>query len=163
MVREQLVRELVVREQLVRRRLDWGRVGHGLLELTLRLRRFVTGRVPLPAVPRQTLHVIAFTSAVAGAAAATFLGAVDGGRTAPAGFVGALTAAHLTAHAPAGTRIAMAGRSAERLDAVRSRRGMDWPMLAATFAIAVGAALIAGLLPTWRACQVSPAIQLKSQ
>jgi diguanylate cyclase (GGDEF)-like protein len=95
MVREQLVRELVVRQQLVRRRLDWGRVGHGLLELTLRLRRFVTGRVPLPAVPRQTLHVIAFTSAVAGAAAATFLGAVDGGRTAPAGFVGALLAVAL--------------------------------------------------------------------
>jgi putative ABC transport system permease protein len=40
---------------------------------------------------------------------------------------------------------------------------MDWPMLAATFAIAVGAALVAGLLPTWRACQVSPALQLKSQ
>ena len=40
---------------------------------------------------------------------------------------------------------------------------MDWTMLAATFAIAVGAALLAGLLPTWRACQVSPALQLKSQ
>lgn len=40
---------------------------------------------------------------------------------------------------------------------------MDWTMLAATFAIAVGAALVAGLLPTWRACQVSPALQLKSQ
>ena len=40
---------------------------------------------------------------------------------------------------------------------------MDWAMLAATFAIAVGAAIVAGLLPTWRACQVSPAVQLKSQ
>jgi putative ABC transport system permease protein len=40
---------------------------------------------------------------------------------------------------------------------------MDWPMLGATFAIAVGAAVVAGLLPTWRACQVSPALQLKSQ
>jgi putative ABC transport system permease protein len=40
---------------------------------------------------------------------------------------------------------------------------MDWSMLAATFAIAVGASLLAGLLPTWRACQVSPALQLKSQ
>jgi putative ABC transport system permease protein len=40
---------------------------------------------------------------------------------------------------------------------------MDWSMLAATFAIAVGAAIVAGLLPTWRACQVSPALQLKSQ
>ena len=40
---------------------------------------------------------------------------------------------------------------------------MDWPMLAATFVIAVAAAIVAGLLPTWRACQVSPALQLKSQ
>ena len=40
---------------------------------------------------------------------------------------------------------------------------MDWSMLAATFVIAVGAAIVAGLLPTWRACQVSPALQLKSQ
>jgi putative ABC transport system permease protein len=40
---------------------------------------------------------------------------------------------------------------------------LDWTMLAATFVIAVGASLLAGLLPTWRACQVSPALQLKSQ
>jgi putative ABC transport system permease protein len=40
---------------------------------------------------------------------------------------------------------------------------LDWSMLAATFVIAVGASLVAGLLPTWRACQVSPALQLKSQ
>jgi putative ABC transport system permease protein len=40
---------------------------------------------------------------------------------------------------------------------------MDWAMLGTTFAIAVGAAIVAGLLPTWRACQVSPALQLKSQ
>jgi putative ABC transport system permease protein len=40
---------------------------------------------------------------------------------------------------------------------------MDLTMLAATFAIAVVASLVAGLLPTWRACQVSPALQLKSQ
>jgi putative ABC transport system permease protein len=40
---------------------------------------------------------------------------------------------------------------------------MDWAMLATTFVIAVGAAVVAGLLPTWRACQVSPALQLKSQ
>jgi len=40
---------------------------------------------------------------------------------------------------------------------------MDWSMLAATFVIAVAAAIVAGLLPTWRACQVSPALQLKSQ
>ena len=40
---------------------------------------------------------------------------------------------------------------------------MDWTMLATTFVIAVAAAIVAGLLPTWRACQVSPALQLKSQ
>lgn len=40
---------------------------------------------------------------------------------------------------------------------------MDWQMLAMTFVMSIAAALIAGLLPTWRACQVTPAIQLKSQ
>jgi len=40
---------------------------------------------------------------------------------------------------------------------------MDWQMLAMTFVLSVAAALLAGLLPTWRACQVTPAIQLKSQ
>ncbi|WP_020653607.1 ABC transporter permease [Massilia niastensis] len=40
---------------------------------------------------------------------------------------------------------------------------MDWQMLAVTFIMSVSAALVAGLLPTWRACQVTPAIQLKSQ
>ena len=40
---------------------------------------------------------------------------------------------------------------------------MDIPMLLLTFAMSVLAALLAGLLPTWRACQVTPAIQLKSQ
>jgi putative ABC transport system permease protein len=40
---------------------------------------------------------------------------------------------------------------------------MDWQMLGLTFVMSVGAAVLAGLLPTWRACQVTPAIQLKSQ
>jgi putative ABC transport system permease protein len=40
---------------------------------------------------------------------------------------------------------------------------MDWEMLGLTFVMSVAAALLAGLLPTWRACQVTPAIQLKSQ
>jgi putative ABC transport system permease protein len=40
---------------------------------------------------------------------------------------------------------------------------MDWQMLGLTFLISVSAAILAGLLPTWRACQVTPAIQLKSQ
>ena len=40
---------------------------------------------------------------------------------------------------------------------------MDLSMLALTFALSVLAAVLAGLLPTWRACQVTPALQLKSQ
>ena len=40
---------------------------------------------------------------------------------------------------------------------------MDWVMLTLTFAMSVLAAILAGLLPTWRACQVTPALQLKSQ
>lgn len=40
---------------------------------------------------------------------------------------------------------------------------LDVSMLATTLALAVGASVIAGLLPAWRACQVAPALQLKSQ
>jgi len=40
---------------------------------------------------------------------------------------------------------------------------MDWKMLVVTFLMSVASALLAGFLPTWRACQVTPAIQLKSQ
>ncbi len=48
------------------------------------------------------------------------------------GFVGALVAGHLAAHAPAGTRIALAGRSRERLEAVRARLGVPgWPLVVA--------------------------------
>ncbi|HSS02909.1 MAG TPA: ABC transporter permease [Kofleriaceae bacterium] len=39
---------------------------------------------------------------------------------------------------------------------------LDLPMLAATFALALFSSLLAGLLPAWRGCQVTPAIQLKS-
>ncbi|MCW0413919.1 hypothetical protein NB709_003795 [Xanthomonas sacchari] len=39
---------------------------------------------------------------------------------------------------------------------------LDPSMLALTFAMAVGASLLAGLLPSWRAIQVAPALQLKS-
>jgi putative ABC transport system permease protein len=53
--------------------------------------------------------------------------------------------------------IALSGRSMANL------ARMDWEMLALTFVISVSAAILAGLLPTWRACQVTPAIQLKSQ
>ncbi|WP_199096804.1 ABC transporter permease [Dyella sp. ASV21] len=40
---------------------------------------------------------------------------------------------------------------------------LDLSMLVMTFLLAVGASLLAGLLPAWRACQVAPALQLKSQ
>ena len=40
---------------------------------------------------------------------------------------------------------------------------MDLKMLLATFALAILASLLAGMLPAWRAMQVTPAIQLKSQ
>jgi putative ABC transport system permease protein len=40
---------------------------------------------------------------------------------------------------------------------------MNWVMLGVTFAVAVAASVLAGLLPTWRACKVQPALQLKSQ
>ncbi|HUG73163.1 MAG TPA: ABC transporter permease [Steroidobacteraceae bacterium] len=40
---------------------------------------------------------------------------------------------------------------------------LDGSMLLLTFALAVFASLLAGLLPAWRAMQVTPAIQLKSQ
>jgi putative ABC transport system permease protein len=38
---------------------------------------------------------------------------------------------------------------------------LDATTLASTFVLAIGASLAAGLLPAWRACQVSPASQLK--
>lgn len=40
---------------------------------------------------------------------------------------------------------------------------LDWEMLGMTVILSLLASLLAGLLPTWRACQVTPAIQLKSQ
>jgi len=40
---------------------------------------------------------------------------------------------------------------------------LDASMLVTTFALALLASLLAGLLPAWRACQVTPALQLKSQ
>ena len=39
---------------------------------------------------------------------------------------------------------------------------LDTSMLLVTFALAIAASLLAGLVPAWRACQITPAIQLKS-
>jgi putative ABC transport system permease protein len=38
---------------------------------------------------------------------------------------------------------------------------LDTIMFCATFAAAITASLVAGLLPAWRACQVPPALQIK--
>ena len=38
---------------------------------------------------------------------------------------------------------------------------LDWAMVATTIVLAVLSALLAGLYPTWRACRVQPAAQLK--
>jgi putative ABC transport system permease protein len=51
-------------------------------------------------------------------------------------------------------------QQSETMEAVAK---MDWVMLATTLALALFASILAGLLPTWRACQVTPALQLKSQ
>jgi putative ABC transport system permease protein len=56
--------------------------------------------------------------------------------------------------------LALIGMASKQLAVVAH---MDWLMLALTFAMSILAALLAGLLPTWRACQVTPALQLKSQ
>jgi len=52
---------------------------------------------------------------------------------------------------------------AHRSDEMAIVAHMDWLMLLAAFALSLLAALVAGVLPTWRACQVTPALQLKSQ
>ena len=39
---------------------------------------------------------------------------------------------------------------------------LDPMMLSTTFALAIGASLLAGLLPAWRACRIAPALQLKA-
>ena len=56
--------------------------------------------------------------------------------------------------------LALIAMSSQELSVVAH---MDFPMLGLTFVLSLLAALLAGLLPTWRACQVTPAIQLKSQ
>ena len=64
-----------------------------------------------------------------------------------------------------GLALTWAGLAAVRLNPTPYAQlaQLDWAMLGATLAVAMAAALAAGLLPAWRACQVMPAIQLKSQ
>ncbi|WP_141277295.1 saccharopine dehydrogenase family protein [Pseudonocardia hydrocarbonoxydans] len=63
------------------------------------------------------------------------------------GYVGELTAAYLAEHAPAGVRIALAGRSADKLAAVRARlpqAARDWPLLVADSSDAEAVERLAG-------------------
>jgi putative ABC transport system permease protein len=71
------------------------------------------------------------------------------------GLVGGLTGLALAFGA-----LALIAAQSKQLSAVAH---MDFAMLALTFVLALLAAVFAGLFPTWRACQVTPAIQLKSQ
>ncbi len=50
----------------------------------------------------------------------------------------------------------------QRPSSYASLAHLDTSMLLITFLLAVGASLLAGLLPAWRACQITPALQLKS-
>lgn len=47
------------------------------------------------------------------------------------GFVGVLTAKYLAEHAPAEVRIALGGRSKDKLERTRSELGVDWPLVVA--------------------------------
>ena len=47
------------------------------------------------------------------------------------GFVGKLTAAYLAGAAPDGTRIALGGRSKDKLERTRDELGVDWPLITA--------------------------------
>ncbi|MET1023028.1 MAG: FtsX-like permease family protein, partial [Pseudoxanthomonas sp.] len=64
-----------------------------------------------------------------------------------------------------GLLLALLGLAVVRLQPAdyASLAHMDAPMLLATFVLALLSSLLAGALPAWRAMQVTPAIQLKSQ
>ena len=40
---------------------------------------------------------------------------------------------------------------------------LDWPMILTALGIAVASAIVVGLYPIWRVCNIPPASQLKSQ
>lgn len=51
----------------------------------------------------------------------------------------------------------------QRPDGYAKLAHMDPSMLITTFTLAVVASVLAGLLPAWRACRITPALQLKTQ
>ena len=48
-------------------------------------------------------------------------------------------------------------------DFVENLVEMDWVMVLTTIGLAIVSALAAGLYPTWQACRIPPASQLKTQ
>jgi putative ABC transport system permease protein len=52
---------------------------------------------------------------------------------------------------------------ASQSERIRAIAHVDGLMFATAIGLSLAASLLAGLLPTWRACQVRPAVQLKSQ
>ena len=48
-------------------------------------------------------------------------------------------------------------------DIVENLVGLDWTMVLTAISLAILSALLAGLYPTWRACKIAPASQLKIQ
>jgi len=48
-------------------------------------------------------------------------------------------------------------------DMVENLVGLDWVMVLTAIGLAIVSALLAGLYPTWRACRIAPASQLKIQ
>ena len=73
------------------------------------------------------------------------------------GIAGGLFGLVLTGIGLLALRKLYAGTSIERL------AELDWSMVGLSLLIALVASLVAGLYPTWRACQVQPATQLKTQ
>ena len=50
-----------------------------------------------------------------------------------------------------------------RLESVQRLTYMDWSMISLAIALAIVSALAAALYPTWRACRITPASQLRIQ
>jgi putative ABC transport system permease protein len=48
-------------------------------------------------------------------------------------------------------------------DIVKNLVNLDWVMVVTAIVLAIVSALLAGLYPTWRACRIAPASQLKIQ
>ncbi len=71
------------------------------------------------------------------------------------GLVGALLGLLLT--------LAALALLALRSKAIAAVAQLDWQMVLAAVLLSIVSAILAGLLPTWRACQVTPALQLKAQ